>query len=138
MTLCVLDSSIALCWVLPNEEPGPSDRLLADIIGQGAVAPALWLMEVANVLLMSERRGRITVAERIQALSLLKNLPVQIEPATAMRLWDRTVELAAAHRLTVYDATYLETALRLALPLATRDRALEGAARDCGVVVLGA
>lgn len=137
MTVCVLDSSAALAWVLPNENNTANDALLDQIIESGAAAPGLWPLEIANVLLAAERRGRITLAERQQAVSTLAELPVQIDPNTASQAWRETLNLAASRKLTIYDASYLELALRLRLPLASLDQALRLAAADCGVALLG-
>jgi predicted nucleic acid-binding protein len=136
MSHCVLDSSAALAWVLPAEGSEAADQLLERIVIEGAVVPSLWPLEIANVLLMAERRGRITISERHQALATLAELPIHIEPSTATRAWTATLALAESHKLTVYDATYLEVAIRLALPLASYDRNLRQAATVCGVSTL--
>ena len=133
MTLCVLDSSTALAWMLPAESSAESDALLDRIAEAGAVVPGLWRLETANGLLMAERRGRITLAERQEALSILADLPIQTDPHTAGHAWTETLALAAARNLTVYDASYLELAMRAGLPLASFDRALREAAAGCGV-----
>lgn len=136
MTRCVLDCSAALAWVLPGEGDAAADRLLEEVAVDGAVVPGLWPLEVANVLLMAERRGRITLSERHQALSSLAELPIHIEPSTAARAWTDTLTLAETRKLTVYDASYLEAAIRLSLPLASRDGDLRKAASACGVSIL--
>ncbi len=136
MTACVLDSSAALAWVLPGENHATGDTLLDQVAEEGAVAPGLWPLETANVLLVTERRGRITLAERQQALVTLAELPIRIDPQTAGYAWGETLNLAAARNLTVYDASYLELALRLGLPLASLDQALRHAAAECGVTLL--
>jgi predicted nucleic acid-binding protein len=136
MSHCVLDSSAALAWVLPGEGSETADQLLERIVTEGAVVPGLWPLEIANVLLMAERRGRITISERHQALATLAELPIHIEPSTAARAWTATLALAESHKLTVYDATYLEAAIRLTLPLASYDRNLRQAATACGVTIL--
>lgn len=133
MTACVLDSSAALAWVLPGESSDAGDALLDQVAEHGATVPGLWALETAHVLLTAERQGRITLAERRQALSTLIALPIQVDAKTATQAWEETVMLAAAHNLTVYDACYLELALRLSLPLATLDQALRHAAAVCGV-----
>jgi len=133
VTPCVLDSSTALAWVLPSESSSESDALLDRVADAGAAVPGLWALETANTLLMAERRGRITVAERQEALSTLADLPIQVDPHTAGQAWTQTLTLAATHTLTVYDASYLELAIRLNLPLASLDQALRRAAGSCGV-----
>ena len=134
MTLCVLDCSMALSWVLPGEDE--TDHLLEQIAEHGAVAPALWPLEVGNVLLAAQRRRRISVAERHQALAVLGELRIEIDARTAAAAWGDTLNLAANHNLTVYDASYLEISLRLGLGLASLDQVLLRAARDCGVALL--
>jgi len=134
---CVLDSSSALAWVLPGESDETTDALLSDIADQGAVAPGIWPLETANVLWMAQRRGRITLAERLQALALLADLPIQIDIGTAALAWGVTSELAVSRGLTVYDASYLELALRLGYPLASSDKDLRQAAAVSGVSLIG-
>ena len=136
MTLCVLDSSTALAWVLPDESSPESDALLDRIADAGAAVPGLWHLETANILLVAERRGRVTAIERQKALSALADLPIQVDPHTAGQAWTNTLTLAAAHNLTVYDASYLELAMRAGLPLASLDRVLRLAAEACGVRLL--
>ena len=138
MTACVLDSSAALAWVLPGETSQAGDALLDQVADDGAAVPGLWPLETAHVLLTAERRGRITLAERQQALITLAELPVQVDAKTAGQAWGETLTLAAARHLTVYDASYLELALRLGLPLASLDQALRQAATECGVKLLPA
>lgn len=137
MTHCVLDCSAALAWVLPGEGNDVADALLDAVAAGGAAAPGLWPLEVANVLLQVEKARRITAEERRRALSTLAALPIRIDPDTAAEAWGRSLGLAEAQGLTLYDACYLELALRLALPLASLDRRLRQAAVASGVAVLG-
>ena len=130
---CVLDSSVALVWVLPGEATPATETLLTAVGELGAAAPGLWPLETANALLMAERRGRLSLAERTQALTLLAELPIQIDARTAELALSATVALAAGREMTVYDACYLELALRLGLPLASLDQRLCQAARSAGV-----
>jgi predicted nucleic acid-binding protein len=136
VTACVVDSSAALAWVLPGEATAATDALLATIGDTGAVVPGLWPLEVANVLWSSERRGRITLAERMQSLGILAELPIQIDDRTAALAFGPTSALAAGRDLTIYDACYLELALRLGLPLASLDKRLCQAARAAGVALI--
>jgi predicted nucleic acid-binding protein len=133
---CVVDSSVALAWVLPGEATPATEGLLAEVGDLGAAAPGLWPLETANVLWLSERRGRITLAERTQALAILAELPIQIDERTATQAFGATSALAAGRDLTVYDACYLELALRLGLPLATLDKRLCLAALAAGVALI--
>ncbi len=137
MTRCVLDSSVALAWVLPGEGSDATEALLDEIATVGAAAPGLWPLETANVLLQAEKARRITQEERRRSLATLAALPIHIDPATAAQAFGRTLSLAEKQGLTLYDASYLELALRLSLPLASLDKKLRHAAAACGVALLG-
>lgn len=133
----VLDSSVALAWFLPGEQSSRTEALLDQATEAGALAPGLWPLEVANIILVAERKNRITQAQRVRALTALAKLPIRIDTETTGRAWNSTFDLALAHGLTVYDAGYLDLSLRSGLPLATLDQALGRAATACGVTVLG-
>jgi predicted nucleic acid-binding protein len=137
MAVFVLDSSVALAWFLPGERSSRTEALLDQVTEAGALAPGLWPLEVANIILIAERKNRITQAQRVRALTALAKLPIRIDTETAGRAWNSTIDLALAHGLTVYDGGYLDLSLRSGLPLATLDRALSRAATACGVPVLG-
>jgi len=137
VSLCVLDSSVALAWVLPGEGDAATEALLDRVATAGAVAPGLWPLEIANVLLQAERARRITRAERQQALGLLAALPIRVDPEGASHAWGQSLTLAETLGLTVYDACTLELALRLGQPLASLDRPLRRAALARGVTLLG-
>ena len=126
----VLDSSLALAFVLKDEATAQTDKVL-DSFGQGAkaCAPPLWRWEVANVLLMSERRKRITQAEAHRHLTLLKSLPIEIDDAALDQAWSATLLLAQKHKLTSYDAAYLELAIRRGVALGSLDGELRAAAK---------
>ena len=130
---CVLDCSAALAWVLPGEATEATNALLTVTAEAGALAHGLWPLEVANVLCAAERRGRITLAERTQAMAILSELPIRIEESTTALAFGPISALAAGRDLTVYDACYLELALRSGLPLASLDRRLCEAAAAAGV-----
>jgi predicted nucleic acid-binding protein len=136
MTL-VLDSSVTLAWV-HNEETTPAVLHVLDrVIASGAWVPSLWRIEVANVLEMSVRRNRMGSDLRDKALANLSLLPISLDPETDRQAWGATLQLAARHRLTLYDAVYLELALRRVIPLATLDVELRAAASLEGVKLLG-
>jgi len=134
MASLVLDSSIALSWCLPNE--GGMDQVQQEVAGSGAIAPAHWPLEVANALLMAERRQRINADFRNAALRDLAALPISLDTETSARAWDETLRVAEAYRLTTYDAAYLELAQRLSLPLATLDAELRVAAKALRIRLL--
>src|SRR6185437_1213302 len=95
----------------------------------------LWHLEVANVLLVGERRGRCSQADTTQWLSYLSGLPIVVDGATEARAWSDTVSLARQHGLTAYDAAYLELAMREGVSLATLDDPLRAAAQAAGVPI---
>jgi predicted nucleic acid-binding protein len=133
----VLDSSVALSWCFEDERTPATAALLDQVAESGAVAPLLWPLEVLNALTMAERRGRLDTERRQRFGDFLHQLPVKLDDETANQAWTVTTQLAVQFRLTVYDASYLELAQRLRLPLATRDEELYAAGRALGVSVLG-
>jgi predicted nucleic acid-binding protein len=136
-TAFIVDASIGFSWVHQGQATGDTDKLL-EAVGAGAevVVPTLWYLEMANVLLMAQRRHRLTAAQRKAALEKLTALQFMTDEEGARQAFGRTSELAEKHGLTIYDATYLELALRLSLPLATRDESLRSAAKQCGLKTL--
>ncbi|MGH7812703.1 MAG: type II toxin-antitoxin system VapC family toxin [Candidatus Binataceae bacterium] len=128
----VLDSSVALSWCFEDEHTRAGLAILEKVAEDGAVAPAIWPLEVLNGLLMAQRRNRLDAAQRIRMTGLLKALPVSIDADMAAQAWTETARLAERFRLTLYDAAYLELAARRALPLASLDRSLRRAATALG------
>lgn len=134
--MLVLDSSVALTWCFADEATQATDALLDDISANGALVPGLWFLELGNVLLAAERRGRITASDAAARLELISTLPIYVDQNAIARAWSEILHLARAEKLTTYDATYLDLALRRRLPLATKDRALAEAAKRLDVAVL--
>lgn len=135
LIVLVVDASIALTWCFEDEVTARTEAIGARVDAEGAIVPDLWRLEVANALLLSERRGRLDRAAVEQRLELLAALPISIDSDTGIRAWTDTVLLARAERLTLYDAAYLELAIRRDIELATLDRDLAQAARRMGVPV---
>ncbi|MCX6022396.1 MAG: type II toxin-antitoxin system VapC family toxin [Chloroflexi bacterium] len=133
----ILDNSIAMAWCFRDERTAATVALLDRVTASGAVAPWLWPLEASNALLMAERRGRITGDERRTLAGFLRDLPIVMDAESVSHIWTTTVRLAERHRLTVYDAMYLELAQRRNLPLATLDSDLRAAANALGVPLLG-
>jgi len=130
----VLDSSLTLAWAFADEYTAASQAVLDRVKREGAVVPTLWRVEVCNVLVMGERRQRTTNEAALAFLTGLGKLPIIEDNAGS---WSSLIEarrLARLYRLTVYDAVYLELALRRSLPLATTDAALSKAAKAAGVM----
>ena len=127
----VIDTSVAAAWWFDDEVTPATDAVLERVASEGAVVPALFFAEVANVLVQAERRRRVAPALVDRILRIVTGLPIEVEGP--QRSPARALDLARAHRLTVYDAMYLETAIRRGLPLATLDADLKQAARHVGV-----
>ena len=138
MTDLVLDASVALSWCFKNEATTIGDRVLERLAGAAASVPAIWHLEIANVLALSERRGRITPANSTEFIALLETLVIVIDEETPSRALGRVLDIARAERLTAYDAAYLELAMRLGVPLASKDGDICDAAERLGVSVLRA
>ena len=130
----VLDASVVLSWYFADEPAALASSVLDRLRQQGATAPVLWWFEVRNGLLISERRGRTDASQTAEILDQIDALPVRLD---ATQDSETVLALARAHRLTVYDAAYLELARRRQLPFATLDRALGNAARAAAVPLLG-
>jgi len=129
----VLDASVTLAWAFEDERDAMAERVLDELERSEAATPHVWPLEVANALVVAERRGRISPADANRFGALLLDLPLVVDPLERRRPLTEVRRLARAHGLTAYDASYLELALRLGVPLATGDRALAAAARDTGV-----
>ncbi|HTU22754.1 MAG TPA: type II toxin-antitoxin system VapC family toxin [Gemmataceae bacterium] len=132
-TRFVLDGSVTLVWAFEDETDPYAEAVADSLADVPAIVPALWRLELANALLVGERRSRITEAKVSQFLTLLQSLPISVDDETALRAWPDTLPLARLHDLTVYDAAYLELAVRLGLPLASLDTHLKEAAAAAGV-----
>jgi predicted nucleic acid-binding protein len=126
-----------MAWVLADEGSAATDELLEALEADGsAAAPALWRWEVANVLVIVERRGRATSGEVTAHLDSLSSLPIHMDELCSAEAWKGAFMLAQKHSLTSYDAAYLELAVRRQLPLATLDVELRRAAVSENVKVL--
>ena len=129
----VLDGSIALAWYFKDEANRYADAVAARFPLARAAVPQIWPLEVANAVLMGERRQRSTEAQAAKWLTYLGFLPIIVDDETNDRAWGEVLSLARGHRLSAYDAAYLELALRRGLPLATLDDKLKAAASAAGV-----
>lgn len=131
----VVDASVAAAWCFDDEVSPFTEAALDEVVRIGARVPALWIVELANVLAMAERHGRLD-AERVDRLvEVLLALPVVVDHGEPGVLVPAIVRIARAQRLTAHDAAYLELAMRAGLPLATRDASLRAAAERVGVAL---
>lgn len=133
----VVDASVGFAWVYPGQATPETDDLLNTVAdGAEVVVPALWFLEMANVLLIAQRRQRLTAAQRKIALGTLAAMQITMDDEGGRNAFDKISDLAEKYGLTIYDATYLELALRRSLPLASRDEALRNAAKRNGIKFL--
>jgi predicted nucleic acid-binding protein len=133
----VLDASITLAWIYADETTDAVLRVFDLLKSEGAWIPALWRWEIANVLETNARRGRHERDFCYEALAALSVFEIQVDAESEREAWFGAIELAERHSLTVYDAAYLELAIRRKIPLATLDRELRAAAEAEGVKVIG-
>ena len=132
----VVDASLAATWFFEDESTPDTESVAEQVVSDGGLVPQLFSLEIANVFLLSERKGRLPAGHVDRYLDRLEQMELQVDLETAEQLRSTTIELARVERLTVYDATYLELALRKQLPLATLDRDLAMAARRRGITVI--
>ncbi len=133
MSRWVVDASLALGWYLSDEQDRAYNlAVLTGLKENDAVVPALWMYEVSNGLVTAHRRQRLAESDIDAILASLRSLPISIEPPTADTL-TRLPQLARDHQLTAYDAAYIDVALRLNLPIATKDHAMKRAMAACDI-----
>ena len=134
-TRFVLDCSVVLAWYFIDEKDSYADAVALALPKASGLVPSLFHLELANILVVGERRKRSTEAQATAFLSRLAGLPIVVDSQTVARAWSDIIALARSHGLSAYDAAYLELALRESLPLATLDHPLTSAARALGVPV---
>jgi predicted nucleic acid-binding protein len=128
----VTDASVLLAVAFKDEKSALADAVLDAIQNEGAIVPAQFWFEIRNVLVMSERRGRITPVQTHTFLAELNAQPIEVDPLPSEAA---VLNFARQHKLTVYDAAYLELAQRKGAILATLDDAIVKAAKSAGVQV---
>ena len=120
-------------WCFLDEVSPYVQSVLSAFSSQTALVPSIWPLEVANVLVVGERRGRLTNAERLRFLTILRALPIEVETSTKEHVLGAVLNVAKDNNLSAYDASYLELAMREGVPLATLDEKLLTAAKELGV-----
>ncbi|MDY0351151.1 MAG: type II toxin-antitoxin system VapC family toxin [Desulfobulbaceae bacterium] len=132
-TRFVVDNSVVMAWCFEDEGNSYAEAVLESLESCEAFVPAIWPLEVGNVLLAAERKKRLSRAAIARFLVLLGGLPITVEQETPERMLKEIVALAREQGLSTYDASYLDLAMRLDLPLATLDVSLAKAARKSQV-----
>ncbi len=136
----VLDASVALLWLAPQTNPTGLDyaaEILTALKDSQAVVPSLLALEIANVVAKLESKGVVTEADSQRYIAVLGRLNISVDQATATHASGDTLNLARRHKLSAYDAAYLELSLRTGMPLATLDAGLAKAAATAGVAIFG-
>lgn len=134
----MVDASMAITWLFDDERTASAHEVMRRVVAEGAFVPNLWRLEVANVLRNAVRRGRCDEAYADRSLARLGRLAIISDENTDRQAWSETRKLSREENLTLYDAAYLELALRKRLPLASCDAALIAAAERRAVDVLSA
>jgi predicted nucleic acid-binding protein len=132
----VVDASVSLAWCFVDESTPGTQALLDRAVDEGTVVPSIWPFEMANILALALRRGRIDAVDLGAAITSLGRLEITVDVTATQRALSEILDLAAREKLTSYDAAYLDLAMREGLPLATRDSKLAAAARRASVEVL--
>lgn len=129
----VVDNSVVLSWCLADESDPAADRAMQRVVDDGAFVPGIWWYELRNALVVNERRGRLEISDTVAILTDLREMSISVD-----RDHDDGVlfSLARQHDLAVYDAAYVEVALRRGLPMASLDQQLRRAAAACHVTLI--
>jgi predicted nucleic acid-binding protein len=126
-----------MAWCFADEGTAETANVQQQLIGEAALVPSHWHLEIANVLAMAEKRKRISTADATNFVRLLGAFDIQTDDQSSNRVFEHVLPLCRAHGLTSYDAAYLELAIRAHLPLASLDEDLRVAATSLGVQVIG-
>lgn len=125
----IIDNSVVMSWCFEDEVRAYSDKMLDRLGEYGALVPGIWPLEVANVLLVAQRKKRLNKSDATRFITLLRSLPINVVQETPGRILGEVLALARDTGLSAYDASYLDLAMREGLPLATLDKAMQKAAK---------
>ena len=132
----VVDNSVVMSWCFKDETNKYADAILDRLVHSSAFVPSIWPLEVCNVLLVAERKKRLSEADSSRFLELLNELPISIEQEPAERMMMEILALARENQLSSYDASYLNLSMRRGLPIATLDISLIKAAKRTKVPIV--
>ena len=132
----VIDNSVVMTWCFKDETSQYADAILDSLEIVTGFVPSIWPLEVGNVLLVAERNRRLSEADSTRFISLLTELPIIVEQEPPERMIKEIFALARKHRLSSYDASYLDLAMRKGLPIATLDKNLIAAAKRSKVPIV--
>jgi predicted nucleic acid-binding protein len=129
----VVDNSVVMSWLFEDEVSAYADHILDQLPEMNLLVPAIWSLEVSNVLLVAEKRGRLSNEDINHFVNLLMQLPIEVVVEDYRRSIPRILALGRANEISAYDAAYLDLAIQNVCPLATLDNKLIEAAKRCGV-----
>ncbi len=132
----VIDNTVVMAWCFQDEANPYADAVLEQLTTSGVTVPASWPLEVGNILLAAERNNRLSEADITRLVALLKKLPLTVEQDTPLRAMGEILMLAREHRLSTFEASYLDLAMRGSMALATLNQNLRYAATKCRVPIL--
>jgi len=132
----VVDNSVVMSWCFKDETSQYADAILDTLKESTAIVPPIWPLEVVNVLLVAERKKRLSEADSARFITLLTQLPIVVEQDQPERMMKEIMALARGHNLSSYDASYLDLAMRMDIPLATLDNNLRLAAHRTHVPIV--
>ena len=130
----VVDNSVVVGWYFESQATDYTDQVLDRLIGENAHVPGLWVLEFSNVLRKAKHAGKLDSERAEEIIELVNGLPIAVD-YTPANIADN-LKLATKYGLSSYDAAYLELAIRLRLPLATKDGALVAAATRAGIAMV--
>jgi predicted nucleic acid-binding protein len=131
----VVDASVALAWCFPDETSDYADGVLVALEGKTILVPAVWSLEIANAVLVGERRKRLNLPDIRQFTTLLESLSLVQDSQPVANHMNQVLPIARTYGLTAYDAAYLELSIRHTAPLATLDDKLQKAAEQAGIQI---
>lgn len=134
-SMFIIDNSVVMSWCFKDEGNSYAEAVLESLETGEAFVPAIWPLEVGNVLLVAERKKRLSHASAVRFLGLLGGLPISVEQEPPDRMLKEILSLAREQNLSTYDASYLDLAMRLDMPISTLDTSLLKAAGKCEVPV---
>lgn len=134
----VVDNSVVMAWCFDDEADSYADAIQDLLAHNFAFVPSIWPLAVANVLLVAERKKRITKSASGHFVEMLSQLPIAVDSTEPERVFHDIMSLARQYKLTSYDASYIELAIRKGLPIASLDKAILKAAKDIQVQILSA
>ena len=132
----VIDNSVVMSWCFKDEISQYADGVLDLLQESTAFVPSIWPLEVANVLIVAERKRRLRQADSVRFMTLLSQLPIIVEYERTGTIMNDLLVLARANNLSSYDASYLDLSMRRGLPIATMDTRLIKAAKKSNVPVI--